>query len=184
MRILFTSISALLGIALLSSCGMGKSIWGPSFISDRYSGIPDEMFYQTKGSCDNGDLTFQVLGGAGAILWDVPQTQSENDILTGQVFIYLNRDGTYTVNYREYTFTNVATLNEFSSTYTFDPEIQVITFRDLGSATINKRRNRYYLRLTFTTNINSRYLKGQTIDVWLDSTYNGLNTDREDYCSP
>lgn len=184
MKFLFTWFSALMGIALLSSCGMGKSIWGPSFITNRYSSIPDEMYYQTKGSCEAGDLSFQVLGGGGAILWDVSQTQSENDILTGQVFIYLNRDGTYTVNYREYGFVNLALTKEFSSTYSFDPEWQVITFKDLGFATIHKRKNRYYLRMNFTENINSNFLRGEAIDVWLNSSYTGLHTDREDYCSP
>lgn len=182
MKFLFTGISALIGIAMLSSCGVtSQDIWGHSYITDRF-GLPDEIFYQTTGSCANGDLSFQVLAGGGAILWDVPTTQSEDDILTGQVFIYLNRDNTYTVDYREYDFDNQFVQKTFSSSYFYDTEFEILYLKNLGQATIHKRKKRYYLRLTFTENVNTNFLKGQTIDVWLNSSFKGLNTDRVQYC--
>lgn len=166
----------------LTACNGGK-VFGGSWITERYPGIPDALFYQTKGSCDDGSLVFRVLGGAGAILWDVPQTQSENDILTGQFNIYLNRDGTYTANYREYTFHTLDFEEQFASQYSFDRETQVIYFPEFGTATIHSIGKRYYLRLILTTNINSAFLRGQTMDIWLHSTIKGLNTDRDQYCS-
>lgn len=177
-RVIFTVLCGL----FLSACD-GEKVFGGSWVTERFAGIPDELFYQTKGSCDDGTLLFRVLGGGGAILWDVPQTQSENDILTGQFYIYLNRDGTYTANYREYSFHTLDFEEEFSARYSFDRETRVIDFPELGTATIHAIKKRYYLRFTFTTNINSAFLRGQTIDIWLQSTFQGLNTDSEQYCS-
>ena len=182
MKVLFTGISALIGIAMLSSCDVtSEDFWGHSYITDRF-GVPDELFYQTKGTCAAGDLSFQYLMGGGAILWDVPNTQSEDDILTGQVFIYLNRDNTYTVDYREYDFDNLFVKKNFSSTFKYDTEFNILYLKDLGHATIHKRKHRYYLRLTFTENLNNNFLKEKTIDVWLKSSFKGLDTDRAEYC--
>lgn len=182
MKFLFTGISALIGITMLSSCGVtSEDFWGPSYITDRF-GVPDELFYQTKGSCAAGDLSFQYLMGGGAILWDVPNTQSEDDILTGQVFIYLNRDNTYTVDYREYDLNNLFIKKTFSSTFKYDTEFNILYLKNLGQATIHQRKKRYYIHLTFTENLNTNFLKGQSIDVWLKKSFTGLDTDRVQYC--
>lgn len=183
MKKLFTWSNALLLVMMTSACGIsGEDFWGRSYITDRFQGLPDAIFYQTKGSCADGDLVFSYLVGGGAILWDVPQTQSENDILTGQVFIFLNRDLTYTVDYREYDFNNLVIQKKTASTFSFEPETQVITLKDLGTATIHRRKNRYFLRVTFTENLNSQFLRGQTIDVWVGSSQKGLNADIVDHC--
>lgn len=174
-------ITVLSGL-FLAACN-GEKVFGGSWITERFAGIPDELFYQTKGSCDDGNLVFRILSGGGAILWDVRQTQSENDILTGQFHIYLNRDGTYTANYEEYTFLNLDYAERFSSRYSFDSETQIIDFPELGTATIVAIRKRYFLRLTLAKNINSVFLRGQTIEVWLQSSEKGLDTDRTQYCS-
>lgn len=181
MKNLFTLIFTVLCGLFLSACNEEK-VFGGSWITERFAGIPDELFYQTKGSCDDGSLMFRVLGGGGAMLWDASQTQSESDILTAQFHIYLNRDGTYTANYREYNFLILNFEEQFASKYSFDRETRVIDFSELGTATIHAIRNRYYLRLTLTTNINSVFLRGQTMDIWLHSTIRGLDTDRDQYC--
>lgn len=182
MKNLFTAIFTGLCGLFLTACD-GEKVFGGSWVAERFAGIPDELFYQTNGSCDDGSLTFRVLVGGGAILWDVPQTQSESDILTGQFYIYLNRDGTYTANYREYTFHTLDFEEQFAARYSFDRETRVINFPELGTATIHVYKDRYYLRLILTTNINSAFLRGQTMDIWLRSAANGLNTDRDEYCS-
>jgi len=182
MRNLFIAIFTVLCGLFLVACN-GEKVFGGSWVRERFAGIPDELFYQTKGSCNDGSLEFRILGGGGAILWDVPQTQSENDILTGQLYIYLNRDGTYTANYQEYTFLTLHFEEQFSSQYSFDRETRVIDFPELGTATIHTFKKRYYLRLTLSTNINSAFLRGQVMDIWLQSTMTGLDTDRDQYCS-
>lgn len=182
MKILFTCLILVFCGLFLAACNGGK-IFGGSWITERYAGIPDALFYQTKGSCDDGSFVFRILAGGGAILWDVPQTQSENDILTGQIQIYLNRDGTYTANYKEHTFHALAYEEQFSSLYTFDSETQILHFYDLGTAMIVPIRHRYFLRLTLNKNLNSSFLRGQTIELWLQSSEKGLDTDRTQYCS-
>lgn len=181
MKNLFTVVFTVLCGLLLSACD-GEKVFGGSWVTERFAGIPDELFYQTKGSCDDGNLVFRVLGGGGAILWDVTETQSESDILTGQFFLYLNRDGTYTANYREYSFHTLDFEETFSARYSFDRETRIIDFPELGTATIHAYKERYYLRLTLTANINSAFLRGQTIDIWLQSAAEGLDIDRAEYC--
>lgn len=182
MKNLFASVFLVLCGPFLIGCS-GENVFGPSWITERFSGIPDELFYQTKGLCEDGSLVFHVLSGAGAILWDVPQTQSASDILTGEFHIYLNRDGNYSAVYKEYFFDNTLNFAEqYDSQYLFDGETQVIHFSDIGTATIRAYKHRYFLQLTFVKNLNSAFLRGQTIHIWLTRSDKGLDTDRNQYC--
>ena len=179
MKKLFIS---LVGLFVFTSCS--EILFpGGSRITDRFPGIPEEMFYQTVGSCEAGDLSFRTLIGAPAILWDVSSTQSEADILTGQFNIFLNKDQTFTVKYREFNFTNEVYIKTFKSTYEFDSFSREIYFKNLGVGAIYKIRHRYLLKLVLTHNINSVLLTGQTVDIWLVTTSMGLDTDRTQYCN-
>lgn len=178
MKYLFT----VLFLLTLTSCG-ALIFPGESKVTERFPGIPEDFYYKTVGTCEEGDLAFRVLTGGGAILWDVPQTQSEADILTGQFDIFLNKDQTFTVRYREFSYTSEVFIKTFTSDYSFDTVSREITFMNLGVGAIYKLRNRYYLQLTLTHDINSTYLKGQSITVRLVDHSRGLDTDRDQYCN-
>lgn len=178
MRSLFTALFLL----FLASCG-ANIFPGESHISERFPGIPEEFYYKTVGTCENGDLSFRVLSGAGAMLWDVFQTQSEADILTGQFEIFLNKDQTFAARYREFSFTSEVFSKTFTSAYSFDSFSREIKFENLGIGAIYKVKTRYYLQLKLTQNINSSLLKGQILTIRLSNLPRGLDTDREEYCN-
>ncbi len=176
------NLFAVLFLLSLTSCG-ALIFPGQSEVSERFPGIPEDFYYKIVGTCDEGDLAFRVLSGGGAILWDVSHMQSEADILTGQVEIFLNKDQTFTVRYREFSFTSEVFIKNFTSHYSFDTVSREITFMNLGVGAIYKLKNRYYLQLKLTHDINSTYLKGQSILVRLINHSRGLDTDRDKYCN-
>ncbi|WP_413944610.1 hypothetical protein [Bdellovibrio sp. HCB-162] len=161
---------------ILTSCGdlsynlsSSEQIW-----------IPEEMYYQTDGTCENGDLVFKVLQASGIMLWTDPQ-----NVLVGQSELYLNKNGTYDVRYREFTNTvDTAVFDtEFSGRYQVDSATGEISFENLGSGHVITRQGRYYLDFTYSVNINSTNLSGKRIRFRLTDALRGFNTDRSQYCN-
>lgn len=113
-------------------------------------------------------------------LWTDPQ-----QILVGQSDLYLNRDGTYSVQYRE--FTNLANSpsyeTQFSEKYQVNPETGEIYFVNLGYGNVITKQGKYFLDFQYSVNINSQELQGKRARFRLTETLHGFDTDRAQYCN-
>ncbi len=159
----------------LIACGDFSMSLIPS--SGGVKAIPENMFYKIDGSCEDGTLSFVALQGSGVQLWTDPAA-----VLVGQIELYMNKDGTFSARYREYDFTSKVFETNFSSTYSFDPSLGQIQFKDFGVGKIIQVRKKYYLDFEFATNINSQALAGQAARFRIAKMYRGIDTDRAQYC--
>ncbi|WP_374080012.1 hypothetical protein [Bdellovibrio bacteriovorus] len=160
----------------LTSCGNFSYSLSPA----SQSWIPEEMYYQTDGNCENGDLVFKILVAGGTKLWTDPQ-----QLLVGQTDLYLNKDGTYSVRYRE--FANLENSpsfeTQFSEKYQVNSDTGEIYFVNLGYGNVITRQGKYFLDFQYSVNINSQELQGKQVRFRLTETLRGFNTDRAQYCN-
>lgn len=160
------------------SCGGISTSLSPG--ADAPKWIPDEVFYQTDGSCERGDLVFKVLVAAGTKLWTDPQ-----QLLVGQSELFVNKNGTYSVRYREFESPMgvVSFDTRFSGNYQVQQDTGEIYFENLGYGNILTRQGKYFLEFQYSVNINSAELKGKSARFRLVGALTGLNTDRAQYCN-
>lgn len=180
MRIILQVLSGITISLSLTSCGgLSYDLSSTDSLVKTQSLIPEYMYYQTDGSCTDGTLVFNVLVAGGIKLWTDP-----TQILTAQAEIYLNKDGTYHVHYREFDFSNATPQFEttWSSTYSIDEASGVIKFESLGLGRIVNANGTPTLDLQFTVNIHSTELSGKTGRFRLLQLLSGYNTDRGQYC--
>jgi hypothetical protein len=159
---------------IISGCG-----WADSSVSSiNPSWFPEEFYYDTVGSCENGDLSFRMLSGAGTQLWTDPSA-----ILTAQTDLYLRKDGTYTARYREFDFNNEVYSQMIESTFSLDNETEQIELAGLGVGKIRTSpRGRKSFQLQYSLDLHAPLLKNNTGDFILYRSIQGLNTDRSEHC--
>lgn len=138
--------------------------------------IPEEFYYHTTGSCTDGTLSFMGLEGSGIMLWTDPA-----NVLVGQVELYLSKDSTYTLRYREFTFDAQAYDTQLMGSVSTDEKTGVVTLENLGDALVTTENSRQVLQLTFNRSINNSMLKDQTVN-FRAARMNGLGTTVPDYC--
>ncbi|WII71796.1 hypothetical protein QJS83_15130 [Bdellovibrio sp. 22V] len=172
-RIQLGTIGTLLSLTITSCGGIEGSI------SSAPKWIPDEMYYQTDGHCENGDLVFKILAAGGTPLWTDPA-----QVLTAQSDMYLQKDGTFTVRYREFPGTSGAASYEtrLSGSYVVNPENGEISFANLGQGRVIQRNGRYALDFQYNVDIHSSQLNGKKARFHLWSSLTGLDSDRAQYC--
>lgn len=172
-RIYFGIFSAFLALGL-SSCGdLNYSV------SSTKSSLPEELFYQTEGRCENGDLVFNYLVGAGTMLWTDPA-----HILVAQSELFLSREGTFSLRYRE--FQDVEGIKvfdkELSGRYFSKSDDGVFYFENLGQGKVTSKNGLYYLDFQYTSQINSANLLGKKVQFRTISALQGKSTDRTQAC--
>lgn len=159
---------------LLSSCGGIESMIGPSEILYE---IPSEMFYQTKGDCTQGDLSFSILVAAGTQMWTDPAA-----VLHSQQELYLHSNQTFDMRYREFTLDDVAFDTRLQSRFSIDGHSGRVKLNGVGEGFVIQDNGRRYLQLQFTQALNSPELVGKTARFRLMNSMKGLDTDRAEYC--
>lgn len=160
---------------ILSSMGCGDFSY--SLYPASQNLIPEELFYQTDGNCERGDLHFRILSTAGIQLWTDPQ-----NILTGQVELFIFRDSTFSARYREFPFSGNAVFEKvISGNYQIQSNGEIY-FQDLGAGNILHQDGLYFLEFRFDVNINSTELAGKTARFRVLKGLRGLDTDRAQYC--
>lgn len=168
--VLFVSLMAL----MLSSCGGVEALIGPSEILHE---IPSEMFYQTKGDCAQGDLSFSVLVAAGTQMWTDPSA-----VLHSQQELYLHSNHTFDMRYREFTLDDVAFDTRLQSRFSIDGHSGRVKLNGVGEGFVIQDNGRRYLQLQFTQAVNSPELVGKTARFRIMNSMTGLDTDRAEYC--
>lgn len=162
---------------LFASCGEISSSILPA--SDIFNIIPEEIFYQTTGSCESRNLTFNVLIAGGEIV------QADSQFLGTQTNLYLNKDGTYLARYIEFepgTSTTTYT-KKISGTYQINYQTGSINLKNLGSGNVQTINGKHYLQLQYAQDIYSEGLHGQITRFRLYRSLFGLDTDRFKYCN-
>lgn len=159
----------------LSACGEIYS--SLSDVKDPSSVFPEDIIYKPVGACDDGTLSFVVMGTAGIKLWEDPAS-----VLTGQIELYIHPDRTFDARYREFDFTSTQYEQFIHSQISIDWESSVIRFVGLGDGKVTKFNGRTYLDLTFTHAFNSSLLLGKSSRFRILKSDQGLDTDKADYC--
>ncbi|UOF02217.1 hypothetical protein [Bdellovibrio reynosensis] len=141
--------------------------------------IPHELIYQTQGDCETGDLSFNYLVAAGTQLWTDPA-----QILTAQSELYLSKDGTYLIRYREFQNVEGTTVydSNFSGRYFNSSDNGRIRFENLGEGKVQSWQGKYYLDFQYTSRINSEALVGKKARFRVMSSLTTWNNDRAQYC--
>ncbi|QDK39198.1 hypothetical protein [Bdellovibrio sp. NC01] len=142
--------------------------------------IPDNFFYHTEGTCNDGTLVFANLSGAGLMLWDDPAA-----VLTGQIELYLKKDdGSYQFRYREFDFDGNTMFDQYySGHYAMDSDTGKIQMDDLGYAYVKTTPKRSYYDITFDKILNDSKIKNQTLRFRVFKGHKGLHTDMPTYCN-
>ena len=168
--------SAFFPLVFASCGGISSSIMPASDISNI---IPDEIFYQTTGSCENRNLTFNVLIAGGELV------QADAQLLGTQTNLYLNKDGTYLARYIEFepgTSTNTY-MKKISGTYQVNYQTGSINLENLGYGSVQTINGKHYLQLQYAGDVYSKGLHGQITQFRLYHSLFGLDTDRSKYCN-
>lgn len=159
----------------LVACGEIQSSIGD--LRDPDSVLPEDLIYKSVGDCDDGSLYFVALQTAGVQLWTDPSA-----VLTAQLELFINRDRTFNVRYREFDFSNQTFDHSFHSNISIDWKRDLIRLEGLGEGRVVRNGRRIYLDLTFTHVFNSELLQGQSTRFRLFRSWEGVDTDRTDYC--
>ncbi|XGC82283.1 hypothetical protein ACES2L_07275 [Bdellovibrio bacteriovorus] len=159
---------------ILTSCGELNSS-----LESLSPWIPDELIYQTQGDCENGDLSFNYLVAAGTRLWTDPA-----QILVAQSELFLSKNGTYLIRYREFQDVEGTTVfdSNFTGRYFSNSENGLIQFENLGEGKVQSWQGKYYLDFQYTSPVNSAELIGKKARFRVISAYQTWNTDRAQYC--
>ena len=168
-------VLALFGLSVaLSGCG---GLEYSLSAAETSTSIPEEFYYHTSGSCTDGSFSFKGLQGSGIMLWTDPA-----NVLVGQVELYLSKDSTYTLRYREFTFDAQAYDTQVSGGVEVDDKTGVIAFENLGNAFITTENGRQVLQMTFNRSINNSLLKNQSVNFRTARVSDPSGTTVPDYC--
>lgn len=159
----------------LGACGEIQSSLGD--VKDPSSVFPEDIIYKPIGACDDGTLSFVVMGAGGIMLWTDPAS-----VLTGQIELYIHPDRTFDARYREYDFVSKRYDQLIHSQISIDWEKSVIRFEGLGDGQVARFNGQTYLDLTFTHAFNSSLLVGKSSRFRIYKSDRGFETDRADYC--
>lgn len=162
---------------LLASCGGLSAGIDRGSTSVRQASLADLLTYRTVGSCSDGSLLFQYVSVPGAQLW----TDPEGPITVAFVDLFLHDDGSYQARYQEWTDGIRTDSRLLTGRFSFGG-IDRLDLSGLGTARLGIDGNRMNLFLTFTTNVNTAGLAGQSLPGFIVQRPSGLES-REDYCS-
>lgn len=162
---------------LFTSCGeISSSILPASEISNI---IPEEIFYQTSGSCENRNLTFNVLIAGGELV------RADSQLFGTQTDLYLNKDGTYLARYIEFEpgAPTATYMKKIAGTYQVNYQTGSFNLENLGHGIVQTIKGKHYLQLQYTRDIYSEGLTGQIAWFRLYHSSRGFETDRFKYCN-
>ncbi len=165
----------ILGVLPLAGCG-GIETALFSTAPEKKS-IPEEFFYHTSGSCDDGTLNFVSLRGGGMMLWTDPA-----NVVVGQAELYLEKDYTFTLHYREFTFDAQVFDRKITGKVDFDDVSGVINLENVGTAQVTTDNGRPVLEVQFAKAINQPLLESKKAPFRISRSMDGLDISRPDYC--
>lgn len=167
--------SFVLGV-LLSGCGDLRS--SLSDVSAPKKIIPEEFFYQTSGSCDDGSLNFVSLRGGGLMLWSDPE-----QLIVGQGALYLSKNNTFTLRYEEFNFDTKVFNAKLAGKFDFNDQTGEMKLEGVGVGSLITFKGRSALEFQFTKAINEPSLKDKKTIFNIVRSAEGLDTTRPDYCN-
>lgn len=169
-------IALLLKFSLFQvSCGGSLTIEGSN--TESKNSFPNEFYYKSKGSCATGNLFFEHLQ---AVVFLIDAESST--FLSVQQKLFLHKDGTFDLQYREFDSNQQVHETKLKSTYQKNLENNSINLQNLGIGTFYQDNGQYFLEIQYQVSLNSPLLKDKIAKFKIVNTDQGLDTDRIEFC--